>query len=505
MHRENLPPWAGTILLIFAALCLVLGLGAAIPDGREFYLRVFNVFRDSLPGSKSVSRRDAESTTDDANNNANLAPVAGEEESQSDQSAANRQTGDNRLAAEHDEPGGQTAATEDGPEPLPGMASGPKVRLEERWRLANKSEIRLRNLMGPTYLLDETYHFLDWNPIFDELIAKQLKLYRGLHAAKFVDALANRDVVIPRAQQRFPENAPPLVDLEPLVFVSDRFGTLEFQKIASRLLDEKGNTLLWVVTLNISDVEEKYAQDLWTAIHDKLVEVANWTAYAASYDKLLTNFDDYAVLIDAIVSRVGDAKKCIDLGAGTGNTALKLLERPDRMVWAVEENDGMLHYLDGKVKEISQKAVRDRLITSKANVNSLGEFPRGFFDAATMTNVLYAVDSPVDCLKEINRVLKVGGALVLSTSTNETDVDKLFDIMRENLQMKGLFDDLRTNWTDAKEVHQRLDTKIHRDTKADIRAYLERTGFKIDEESWVDSAYVDAVVVAKAVKVREAF
>ena len=111
----------------------------------------------------------------------------------------------------------------------------------------------------------------------------------------------------------------------------------------------------------------------------------------------------------------------------------------------------------------------------------------------------------MDCLREINRVLRIDGVLVFSTSTNQTDVDKLFDAMRENLKEKNLFDDLATAWADAKAVHDRMDAKIHRDTKTDIRTYLEKTGFKIDEDDWVEATYADSVLVAKAVKVREAF
>ena len=379
------------------------------------------------------------------------------------------------------------------------------VRLEERWRLANRDEVRLRNHIGPAYMLDETYHFLDWNPVFDDLIARDLKLHRGMHAQSFVHALANRDVVIPRAQKQFSEHGEPLVDLEPLVFDSKRFGRIEFQKIASRILDERGDTLLWIVMLNISGVEQQHSADLWKEVHETLVDVANWTACAASYDNLMSNFDEYGELLGEIVSRVGDADRCIDLGTGTGNTALKLLEKPGRLVWAVENNEAMLRCLDNKILREDAFGMADRLFISKANINYLGEFQSGFFDAATMTNVLYAVDDPLTCLKETNRLLKIGGTLVLSTSTNETDINKLFDAMRARLQAKDVFQDLRKAWTDAKAMYQRMDTKIHRDTKEGIRGYLKEAGFEIDEQAWLDTTYADAVFVAKATKTREAF
>ena len=41
-------------------------------------------------------------------------------------------------------------------------------------------------------------------------------------------------------------------------------------------------------------------------------------------------------------------------------------------------------------------------------------------------------------------------------------------------------------------------SKIHRDTKADIRSYIETAGFRITD--WQDPVYADAVVVVEAEK-----
>jgi len=43
-----------------------------------------------------------------------------------------------------------------------------------------------------------------------------------------------------------------------------------------------------------------------------------------------------------------------------------------------------------------------------------------------------------------------------------------------------------------------MDHLIHRDTKAEIRGYLQNAGFEIQD--WRDSEYADSVVVVKAVK-----
>ena len=64
---------------------------------------------------------------------------------------------------------------------LPGEHEG-SVRPEDRWQLTREIRRPVLDLIGPTYVLDTSYHFLDWNPAFEELVAKPLRLRRGQHA-----------------------------------------------------------------------------------------------------------------------------------------------------------------------------------------------------------------------------------------------------------------------------------------------------------------------------------
>ena len=115
-----------------------------------------------------------------------------------------------------------------------------------------------------------------------------------------------------------------------------------------------------------------------------------------------------------------------------------------------------------------------------------------------MINVLYSIDDRENCLKRVHCILKPGGILALSTAHKETDVAKLFDAIRRQLTDKGLYEELRENVEDAYRRHEEMEELIHRDTKEDIRRYIETVGFEIKD--WHDSEYVDAVVVIKAVK-----
>jgi ubiquinone/menaquinone biosynthesis C-methylase UbiE/PAS domain-containing protein len=366
--------------------------------------------------------------------------------------------------------------------------------IDERWRATRA--VRLMDQLGPIYILDPSYFFMDWNPAFEKLFAEPLGLYRGQHAQEFVRSLVNRGVVESRARQVFLPGNIPFVDMEPLFFRSEEFGVIELWKIASRIIDEEGNLAAWSVALNILSCEKMEA--LWVELKRVLDARVNWALYAPSYDKLLLNFDEYGELIKFVCSKVGGATQCADLGAGTGNGTLELLrQRADRIVWAIEPNEEMLGKLRSKVRQ-NGSDLGDRVHLMRQGLRSLGEFEDSLFDGAIMINVLYAVDQPFECLKEVARIMQSGGVLVLSTPHSETNVDRLFDAIRQNFTKKGKLGEFRSIIDDVRKRHDQMMNKIHRDTKVDIRNYLEQAGFAIEE--WFDEQYSGAVVVVKAVK-----
>ncbi len=350
------------------------------------------------------------------------------------------------------------------------------------------------DLIGPSYSLDSNYYFLDWNPAFDALVAKPLGLARADHCVDFIKRLENCDEVVERSKTVFAPGKDPLVDTEELLFQSPSYGRIKFRKIAALMSDDKGNPSNWSVNLNIASAEKE--AELWRDLGQTLQDVANWSRYAVSYDKLLTPFTDYNDLLNLVVGQVGNARRCVDLGAGTGNATLKLFEAgPDREVWAVESNEMMLQHLRHKVGPYS-----NRLASIKDDVVRLGalRFQDNYFDAAIMINVLYAVQDPLECLRQACRVLKPGGILVLSTPHRETDVKKLLAKLRADLESKGLFDPFAEEFETAKVVHEKMDHLIHRDTTDDIRGYLREAG--LDIQDWREREYADSVVVVKAVK-----
>jgi ubiquinone/menaquinone biosynthesis C-methylase UbiE len=373
------------------------------------------------------------------------------------------------------------------------------TEVDERAKLVVRLQSQVFDVIGPCYLLDENFYFLDWNIAFDELIARPLGLTRDDHALDFVRKLTNCDEVIEHSREVFGigrEN--PMVDTEFLLFEHPNFGLIEFLKVAAQLSDDHGEPLAWAVHLNIVLAEKntELRKHLAATLADKL----NWSRYAFAYDKLLMPFDEYHQLVELVVSKVEGADICVDLGAGTGNGTLQLLKaNPRRIVWAVESNEGMLRCLRSKVQE-DDRDLGSRLIQIKDDIQTLCSLQdkEGFFDAAILVNVLYAVDDPIACLRQANRLLKPGGILAISTPHKNTDVDALFHRMKDVLIERGVFSELRKDFFAARDVHCRMDARIHRDSKEDLQRYFEETGFDIID--WHDKEYVGAVFVIKAVK-----
>jgi ubiquinone/menaquinone biosynthesis C-methylase UbiE/PAS domain-containing protein len=387
---------------------------------------------------------------------------------------------------------GQAGAVRD----LPCIEEAPP-RIEWCWTEASEARLAFLDVVGPAYILNPHFQFIDWNPAFEELVAKRLGLTRGDHAGNFIKHLANCEAVENRSVRDFRPNHYPLAHDEELVLSTEEYGDVWFHKVAGQIADENGNIRAWAVHLDIVVADE--IEKLWEDIRAVISREVTWSRYAVVYDKLLSEFDDYTQLAELVTGKVGNAQRCLDLGAGTGNGSLALLRGLDtREVWAVERNETMLQLLYSKMQKANGRDFAHRLNVVKEDMRRIDSLPSGYFDAAVLINSLYTVEDRSECLRQVARVLQPGGILALSTPHAETDVDKLFRRIREVLTEKGVFDQLRLTVETARERHEELDKLIHKDTKAEIRQYIEEAGFQIDD--WHDSEYADAVVVVKAVK-----
>ena len=370
--------------------------------------------------------------------------------------------------------------------------------LRERWDIIKKYRGSMQDLIGPTYILDQNFQFLDWNPMFDELIAKPLGLMRGLHVESFILELENTSQVIKRSNRIYKQTIYPIVDIELLV-LKTKYGKVEFKKIASKIPNDK-NIDLWSINLNIISAENSAL--MWRDLRKRIKKDVNWSLYAKAYDQVLLNFDAYNALVTEIADKLGDAKNVVDLASGTGNNTIELLNKqPNRNIWALEYNQEMLEYMWDKISTLNTNAINNINIVKGDLLLSLREFDDDFFDGAIMMNALYAMDDRAHCLREIYRVLKPGAVLVYSSSTQETDINHLFNKIRENLNQKGILDnDMEQVVSGAYERHLEMLDSILLDSHDDLINYATAAGFIINPNDVVKGAYEGAVTIVKAQK-----
>lgn len=382
---------------------------------------------------------------------------------------------------------------------LKGTNSTP-IEAKLRWVVLNQERKPILDLVGPSYILDNVFHFMDWNSSFDLLVARPLGLRRGKHVQTFLERLRNWDQVRKRANEKFVPGRDPLVDIETLEYESCDYGVIVFEKIAGQILGDNGQLKAWCVNLNISSVQRKSA--LWRNVENNLGRDLNWSRYAISYDKIISKFPDYQQLVDLVVKKVGPSLRCADLGCGTGNVTLRLLsDDVYRTVLAVDKNESMLDALQKKIDASSaQDRFKERATLYKGDVTTcLKEQPSGSLDACVMLNVIFALDDPAAALAEVYRVLAPGGILSLSTSHKETDISALFNAIKVGLVEQHLWSDATESaWKDAYERNVAMKDMIQRDSKEDIQNYVVTAGFVAEECH--ESEYVNCVVVIKAVK-----
>jgi ubiquinone/menaquinone biosynthesis C-methylase UbiE len=95
-----------------------------------------------------------------------------------------------------------------------------------------------------------------------------------------------------------------------------------------------------------------------------------------------------------------------------------------------------------------------------------------------MNNVLYSIADHEGALREVLRVLKPGGELRISGPHKRSDVDVLFRDIKEDLQAKSLFAELRPAYDRVYAINRmRLASMLQRWTTSELADDLLKLGF----------------------------
>ncbi len=341
--------------------------------------------------------------------------------------------------------------------------------------------------MTPMYLLDNAFRIIDWNEAFTVAFDRTMEGRKGRPVLEWTYFLDNYDEVLNHGVRAFGDtNELPPIDVESIQYTSQRYGKFTAKKRAYQIPDDNRACLAWLVTLDVKFADDKqhaaYQRDLIRVLGLDLM----WTEYAVAYDRVLTNSRVYPELLDKFVGGhdgvkmiPGDAK-ILDLGAGTGNFAERLIRNgPGRVIVAVENNRLMLELLKGKCKKyLRTDPSEGGVFPIKQDITSLFGLEDDDFDFVTLNNVLYAVQDAESCLAECCRVLKSGGELRLSGPREDTNLQVLFDRIEKDLREDGKFEELQADYNQVYQINElKLRPMLYRWTIKDVEKMLMKAGF----------------------------
>jgi SAM-dependent methyltransferase/PAS domain-containing protein len=339
----------------------------------------------------------------------------------------------------------------------------------------------------PSYVLDENYRLLDWNPAF-ELTFPTDKFVRGENVTHFLKCLENYDEVLERGRDFL--KRVPLYHVEQFVYTHPVYKGMRFTKLTSPVTDQKtGDYVGWNLALNVDAVEELrlYAEDRRQATElDALI-----SHYAGSYDCIMSGFPAYLDLVERHVRALASANSVLDVGAGPGFLTRKLLD-VGKNVTAVDNNDEMLLLLRGRCLDFLGNA---GLKITKVNVEVLNGL-EAKYDGAAMLNVLFTLSRPKHCLRRIFDLLKPGGVLALSGPTTSASINDVFHAVeearnRDRSRSAVKEDRWRAAWNIFRDVNNEFEFKkmINRYSIDQTVEMLRECGFHISEQDIVDHVY----------------
>ncbi|MGH8550864.1 MAG: class I SAM-dependent methyltransferase [Methylococcales bacterium] len=347
--------------------------------------------------------------------------------------------------------------------------------------------------MTPMYLLNKDYRILDWNEAFSLAFDRTMEGHQGQGILGWTYYLDNYQSVLDHAETVFADpDRPPLIDVEDIVYMSLRYGRIEGVKRAYQIPDDDGRCIAWLITLELDFANPKekarYRYELLRLIGlDQL-----WSEYAISYDRILTNVRVYRDLLDTLIGNIGPLSalapdaKVLDLGPGTGNLSLRLLDGASRRtVLALDNNRVMLEFLRDKCRGLLRDDYSGTgIIAVKQDATSLFGLPNDCFDCVIANNVFYALPDLEATLEACLRVLKPGGELRMSGPKADTDLEVLFRRIRSDLESAGTFREYQADYEHVEQINKlRLKPMLHRWGTQEFCQILQQAGFLVNHSS----------------------
>jgi ubiquinone/menaquinone biosynthesis C-methylase UbiE len=348
----------------------------------------------------------------------------------------------------------------------------------------------------PTYYLDANLNIIDWNAAFGLIFREVTPSIRYQHVNTFIARLLNTEEVFDHAREftrLVHAGSLPYTDTERLSYRSSRYGDVLLRKVATQLHNPAGQLQAWSVALLIEAIDwSLFIKDLRNEIWNEKL----WSVYASAYDRILTGFQPYEDLLRDATSVIPQtAGTVVDCGAGTGNVTKLLLDRGLR-VTSIESSASMIDRMRAK----NFDPQRHRVVKARAeSLNVLDVLQSESFDAAILVNVLYSLDDPYACLTGVNRLLRHGGVIGLTTTHSGVKLDPLLEAIKLHLEQHEQFEACAVEYNLLYESNKEIERTIaKRHSHKDYCDMVEAAGFTIVKQQVF--TYVGAVNLIHARK-----
>ena len=149
-----------------------------------------------------------------------------------------------------------------------------------------------------------------------------------------------------------------------------------------------------------------------------------WDKIAAVYD-LFGNFYNGRVnreMCEIVSSQIEETDIVLECACGTGMISEKIAGKCRKLV-ATDFSQGMLKQTRRKCRKYENVEVRF------ADMTAL-DFPDESFDVVVAANVIHLLDEPDQALKELDRVCRQGGKLIVPTYVNDENTGKTGNFAR---------------------------------------------------------------------------
>jgi len=203
-----------------------------------------------------------------------------------------------------------------------------------------------------------------------------------------------------------------------------------------------------------------------------------WASYAESYDHILPILPFYQEAVRRHVESLTGAgtRRVIDVGAGTGNVAVQLAARGVQ-VTAMDVNGAMLD----RFREKIQTGLRGRIEIVEQDAHSLNCWPEAAFDGANVLLALFAMHGPQQVLREIIRVIRPSGLIVVTEPRRSFQLKRLLDFVDDFVANHPSRDGLLKHWERVRNANLVLDPagRSERLSAEEMTDELATSGFMI--------------------------